>query len=326
MDERQQAKLFVYLGFLLFILCVCALAACKTGEMGSKIFPVIPGATYVGDQACLDCHEDSHPGLMASYKGSIHGALADFETLGRKKGCESCHGLGSVHAESGSPADILNLKKIGPEAAAEICLECHKTGGPMKWRGGEHAMNDVSCVDCHQMHKTRSATASKEINAPTSAWERHAVRSPSLKKAEPDLCYDCHENIQVRFNYPSHHPVREGKMICSDCHEPHGGPGNLKTEGMAAQDVCFNCHARYQGPFAYEHEAVIEGCGNCHEPHGAVVDNLLKKTEPFLCLQCHRVHSPIQAVGNLTQTVGNRCSYCHPEVHGSNVTPHLGLK
>lgn len=323
MNEKQQTRLFIILGFLL---CVCTLVACKTGVMGSRMIPVIPGATYVGEQTCLDCHDDLHPDLMVSYKGSIHGALADFETLEIRKGCESCHGAGSVHSESENPADILNLKKLGSELVSEVCLQCHRTGGPMKWRGSEHAMNNVSCIDCHQIHKTRSSTDSEKMNAPTSAWERHAVRSRSLTKAEPDLCYDCHENIQARFNYPSHHPVREGKMTCTECHEPHGGPKNLKTEGITTHDVCFNCHARYQGPFAYEHEAVLEGCGNCHDPHGTVVDNLLKKTEPFLCLQCHRVHSPIQAIDNLTQTAGKRCSYCHPEVHGSNVSPHLGLK
>jgi DmsE family decaheme c-type cytochrome len=324
MDKRPMMKILILLGF---VLCFAAILACKTVNMVSKsVIPAIPDATYVGDEACIGCHQGMHPDLMASYKASIHGAIADFETLDVKKGCEACHGAGSVHSGSGDPASILNLKKLRPESASEICLKCHKTGGSMKWRGSEHAMNDVTCIDCHRIHQARRIADSEEIKAPTSAWERRAIRPRSLTKAEPDLCYDCHKDIQARFNYPSRHPVREGKMTCTECHEPHGGPGSLKTEGITTNDLCLKCHPRYQGPFAYEHEAVVESCGNCHDPHGTVVNNLLKKTEPFICLQCHHVHSPIHAIENLARTVGKRCSYCHPEVHGSNVAPHLGVK
>jgi DmsE family decaheme c-type cytochrome len=324
MGKKPLMKIFV---LFVFILCFCTIVACKTGVLVSRaVIPTIPGATYVGDEACLGCHEGTHPDLIASFKASIHGAIADFETLGVKKGCESCHGAGSVHSGSGDPASILNLKKLSPQQASEICLRCHRSGGPMKWRGSEHAMNDVACVDCHRIHQSRTVNDSEKIKAPTSAWERHGVRSRSLADSEPELCYACHKEIQARFNYPSHHPVREGKMSCTECHEPHGGFKSLKTEGLTTNDLCLKCHPRYQGPFAYEHEAVVESCGNCHDPHGTVVNNLLKKTEPFICLQCHPIHSPIYTEVNMARTVGKKCSYCHPEVHGSNVSPQLGLK
>jgi len=325
MGERMVMKRIIFLGL---VLSFSSFVACISGFPTSKIsVPTIPNATYVGDSVCLGCHQDTHPDLMASYKASIHAALADFETLDTKKGCESCHGAGSIHSESGEPDKIINLKKINAEEAAEVCLRCHKTEGPMKWRGSEHAMNEVRCTDCHRLHQARKDAESKEAKtAPASAWKRRVIRPHSLIKAEPDLCYGCHQDIQARFNYTSHHPIREGKMICTECHEPHGGTKNLKTEGRPENDLCLKCHPRYQGPFLYEHEAVVEDCGNCHEPHGTVANNLLKKMEPLLCLQCHPIHSPIPAEGNLKKTVGKRCTYCHSEVHGSNVAPQLGLK
>jgi DmsE family decaheme c-type cytochrome len=324
MDKRPLLK---FLLLLIIIASLFVVGACQTGMMASKSsIPTIPNATYVGDDACIGCHQGTHPEYLAAFQASIHGAIADFETPDVKKGCESCHGPGSVHSSSGDPASILNLKKLSPESAAEVCLKCHATGSSMKWRGSEHAMNDVTCTDCHRIHQARAAADTGKIKAPTSAWERRAVRSHSLAKAEPDLCYGCHQDIQARFNYASHHPVREGKMSCSDCHETHGGAGSLKTEGLTTNDLCLKCHPRYQGPFAYEHESVVESCGNCHDSHGTVVNNLLKKTEPFLCLQCHHVHIAINIDANFARTAGTRCSYCHPEVHGSNVTPHLGVK
>jgi DmsE family decaheme c-type cytochrome len=231
-----------------------------------------------------------------------------------------------MHSESGDPADIINLKKITADEASAVCLKCHKSGASMKWRGSEHALNGLACIDCHQLHQARNVAETKGAKAPTSAWERKAVRGHALAKTEPELCYKCHKEIQVRQNYTSHHPVREGKMVCSDCHEPHGGPGLIRTNGRTIYDVCFKCHPQYQGPFAYEHDPVVEDCSICHEPHGTVINNLLKKTEPFLCLQCHPTHSPIDTQEAVKQVVGRKCSYCHPEIHGSNVAPGLGTR
>ncbi|RKY45397.1 MAG: cytochrome C [Candidatus Omnitrophota bacterium] len=309
------------------ILIFSFICACKSGVMRSKApAPTIPGASYVGDETCLGCHEDANPDLMAAYKHSIHAAIADFETTpyGVQKGCEACHGPGSIHAEGGDPASIINLKKVTPDEASAICLKCHKSGALMKWQGSEHSLNGVSCIECHKIHQARSAI--QRAKAPSSAWERKVVRPHALIKAEPDLCYKCHKEIQTRLNYTSHHPVREGKMVCSECHEPHGSPRLIKTEGRTINDACFTCHPQYQGPFAYEHDPVVEDCTICHEPHGTVVNNLLKKTEPFLCLQCHHIHSPISSDESVKQVVGRKCSYCHPEIHGSNAAPHLGAK
>jgi len=93
--------------------------------------------------------------------------------------------------------------------------------------------------------------------------------------------------------FVSHHPVKEGHMSCSSCHNPHGTgnpvAGMIRTEERL-NDLCLTCHTRYQGPFVFEHEPVVEDCTICHDPHGTVANNLLKQNEPFLCMQCHEVH------------------------------------
>ena len=38
----------------------------------------------------------------------------------------------------------------------------------------------------------------------------------------------------------------------------------------------------------------------CHDPHGAMVNNMLKQNEPFLCLQCHEMHFHSARVGPTT--------------------------
>ena len=282
------------------------------------VCPTIAGASYVGDQSCLDCHEE----VVEGFKKTIHGRIADFEVVGLSKGCESCHGPGSIHAEDEDPASIISFKDISKGEASAICLKCHTSGTLMDWQGSEHSLSDVGCINCHQAH-----SRTKRL----------------LSQPEPKLCNDCHQAIRAKTLYPSHHPIREGKMVCSDCHQAHGSfLTNLKTEERL-NDLCLNCHAAKQGPFVFEHEPVVENCAICHDPHGTVANNLLVQNEPFLCLQCHQFHFHAGKTGTAgpTETTPagrsittgpqawkmaytTKCTQCHSQVHGSDL-PSQGV-
>ena len=68
----------------------------------------------------------------------------------------------------------------------------------------------------------------------------------------------------------SHMPLREGKIICSDCHNPHGSVTEALLKKNSINDTCYTCHAEKRGPFLFEHAPVRENCDNCHDPHGTV--------------------------------------------------------
>jgi len=143
--------------------------------------------------------------------------------------------------------------------------------------------------------------------------------------AEPYVCYNCHKAQKAQGNLPSHHPIREGKMKCSDCHNPHGGPmGMLRAESV--NETCFRCHAEKVGPFTYDHPPVTEDCTICHSPHGSVNNNLLTQSEPFLCLKCHSgPHSRSGSLGNAKSFAQyyTQCTSCHSQIHGSD--SHVAL-
>ena len=149
---------------------------------------------------------------------------------------------------------------------------------------------------------------------------------------EPNVCYGCHPKVYAQNAMPSHHPIKEGKMVCSDCHDGHGqSKGNLKEPTV--NQVCYRCHGEKQGPFAYEHPPATEDCAICHAPHGSVANNLLRQPATFLCLRCHSGHrvgptsgahrfAGLDDVGtNLGQQRAfySNCTDCHAQVHGSDL-------
>ena len=155
-------------------------------------------------------------------------------------------------------------------------------------------------------------------------------------KGDPDLCYDCHQQMRAKAEFPSHHPIREGKLKCTACHDTHGAEDSaLKTRML--NDLCFDCHTDKQGPFIYEHPPAEEACSLCHDPHGTIANNLLKQNEPFICLQCHQMHfhttlagiegefTTLDNYGGISHRDGakagmlTRCTQCHTEIHGSDL-------
>ena len=136
----------------------------------------------------------------------------------------------------------------------------------------------------------------------------------------------CHKDKRAALHRPSHHPVLEGKVVCSDCHNPHGSVGPFQMVRDTVNDTCFTCHADKRGPFLRSHQPVTEDCSICHNPHGTINAAMLKMRAPFLCQQCHNPDSHRGRAANLlggasqfvTNTLGRGCLNCHTSIHGTN--------
>jgi DmsE family decaheme c-type cytochrome len=249
----------------------------------------------VGQAVCATCHEEK----TAAFAKTFHGRKS-LSNAKLANACESCHGAGGAHVDGGGDiAKITNPKKLDATAAAELCLTCHKDKALTMWKTGAHAANNVSCLNCHNIHEGEGRQ--------------------SLTRGKTDTCLQCHKKQKADMQLASHHPVREGKMTCVSCHNPHGGiDGNLKAD--SSQELCAKCHSEKVGPFASEHPPVSDSCMNCHKPHGSSNERLMKQPIQMLCMGCHRrAHgSATFSTAQATALKRDRCIDCHHDIHGSN--------
>lgn len=276
------------------LLLSLGLLACVTWAPPARYYQrtaaVEDAGERMGADECLACHK--------SVQG--HPAAPEYH-----RDCEACHGPGEAHWSSEKASDIRYPSNAD-------CAACHATGRRtlMNWSTSQHARNGVLCSDCHNPHNREP---------------RHLRTAPSAEKAvlghargSTETCAGCHPGVVAKLNLPSHHPVAEGMLSCTDCHSPHGD--DRKTLG-ARTAMCTGCHQDHAGPWVYEHAPVTEDCAYCHTPHGSSADYLLEMNQPGACITCHSVaesgavHSPWAFL--------TRCTDCHSAVHGSYSDPHL---
>jgi DmsE family decaheme c-type cytochrome len=262
-------------------------------------------AGYVGSDTCVACHEEQRPG----YENSPHGKAANPRSPAAAQGCESCHGPGERHIED--PTDETAIRKfsvMAPRDASAACVSCHSGGSHAVWQGSAHDARNMSCVTCHSVHAPESVSA-------------------QLKEStEVELCETCHRPQVVKTMRISHMPVREGKMSCSSCHNPHGST-NVKQlrVGNWINESCVSCHTEKRGPFLFEHAAGRESCVSCHDPHGSSNDRMLVAKLPMLCQRCHigtrhpsTMYDDLAVQNRSSRIIARGCVNCHSQVHGSN--------
>lgn len=333
--------------FLIFLMTMPLVALSATSMIEQKpakksppfplsLFAQATADDYVGGEQCVTCHE----AYAKSFEKSPHALFVrDPKLPPDKQGCEACHGPGRIHMANLEDVDkisdfVIGYTKTKPSVGSQACMRCHSDTMTMsQWHRTEHARADVGCVGCHTIHHGPG-----QEDPPKNAGKAHeTLRSPIfvaaaaprklLRADEATMCGKCHRPEVNQFRHNFHHPIPEGRMVCSSCHEVHPTRESAKrstaqTRVRSASETCVTCHGEMAGPFAFEHDtgagSAGENCMDCHRPHGSHNPKLLNAFSRGLCNQCHTDKGNDHFPGRSCWAAG-----CHVGIHGSNTDPLL---
>lgn len=269
---------------------------------------------YVGSEICKTCHEKS----FQTWKNTTMGRtfLDHPKTPLETQGCEACHGSGRAHvADTGDLRAVIRFNKKENRPAHELnaqCLQCHEKSARLFWQGSTHESRGVTCVSCHQV---------MQPNVPSFRFAEPLTGNRQfVKQTKMEVCFQCHQLRRAQIQRSAHMPFREGKVTCTDCHNPHGSPNPKLLVESTVNETCYKCHAERRGPFLWEHPPVMENCSNCHDAHGSARPQMLKVSMPRLCQQCHDVnrHNATPQLATARFAFNRGCTNCHSQIHGSN--------
>lgn len=290
------------------------------------------------DKVCTTCHDNTWKYPVLRIYQTPHGVRGDTRT----PLCITCHGDSKQHVADASrrPDVVFGDRRSTPpdfvfgdrlttkgvkerhmifdpsDAAAQNkqCLSCHEGRIRTHWAGSQHQVNGLACTSCHSIHQAKDPIL--------------------VRDTQREICFNCHKEQRADSHKISTHPLDADKIVCSDCHNPHGSTGPKLLKKNTVNETCWQCHADKRGPFLWEHQPVTEDCTNCHTPHGSNISPLLKDRPPFLCDDCHDGPHNSQApygtgaaglqgglIGTTnpnTNASGRACLNCHVMIHGSN--------
>jgi predicted CXXCH cytochrome family protein len=163
-----------------------------------------------------------------------------------------------------------------------------------------------------------------KTRVPLAAWRTSFPREPGAvtdEQAVNEMCASCHSRQAVELRQFSHHPMLEGRMKCTDCHQPHEQDRGRSPGRRTIAETGLQCHPQVRGPFVFEHDPVKAGgvgddCLECHRPHGSPNRKLQVLFSRGLCVQCHTDIQRDPAHQNRRGDCWR--AGCHIAIHGSN--------
>ena len=204
----QAVKHIIYLILVLTVFVTTATPAQE--QIHNSVTKRKPSFTHEGAESCLRCHSGEKMRAVAS---SPHWNMENPNSPASTHECESCHGMGSIHASRAHGGrGFPPLITFGRGAAysprqeqLDICLSCHakegKAGSVIEFVGHPHDRGNIYCSTCHEAHV-----------------DFDPIKGLDSQKR---TCFRCHRKQR------DEHPDVEGRQVdfdvqsCWSCHDVH---------------------------------------------------------------------------------------------------------
>ena len=277
------------------------------GHLGAAAVALAALTAFVPPAGAQEVCATCHAAVASAFAETRHGRYAASGRAAEPVNCSSCHVGAAEHAASPMQRRPLS-PATGPAAEVNAaCLSCHERGAQAHWEGSAHERAGTRCTACHSVHEQHPAASARGVTA-------------SGAGATTQRCLTCHRGMRASLNARSTHPLRDGQMECSSCHDPHGGTGEHLLKQASVNDLCYTCHQDQRGPFLWEHAPVREDCLSCHRAHSSNYPSMLQARTTQLCQSCHQQgrHQTIPGVPRSIWLDNKACLNCHSRIHGSN--------
>lgn len=289
------------MGALLICLIVATVSAIPViAQTASGTTATREVAAAVGNDACKLCHAK----VCDSFASTPHSKLLTAAGIpDGSKGCEGCHGPGSLHAASTGKKKLAIPDSANLKAFDSVCVSCHaasSNAAPQDWQKldsklwgrSEHSSQGVACLSCHTAHSS----------------------DPNLLNQQPvDLCTKCHGDL-IKGSY-THTPVKQKQ--CLTCHNPHG-TSRSQMVNSGIQATCVSCHPAGAdlNKKHFDYNVGTSDCTDCHDPHSHDNSGALLKSKqhtPFKSKNCATCHKPAGTNGEaaLVKPEKELCVTCH---------------
>ena len=112
--------------------------------------------------------------------------------------------------------------------------------------------------------------------APIATTSTRPSRQVLNKATQAEVCFTCHKAQRAQVRRISAHPLAvtgigsPAKMVCSDCHNPHGSTGpTLARQELGERDLLHLPCGEARVPSSGSTAPSVDNCVNCHTPHGS---------------------------------------------------------
>ncbi len=234
----------------------------------------------------------------------------------------------------------------------EYCLTCHKATTPgifMQWQESGHALNNVSCIDCHGAAKD-DADSFNHRGAYISALvtPKDCGKCHNLEAMEVQESYHATagEILESQDAYMAHIVGGEPAAVlgCESCHGakviidpdspnklsreswPNSGIGRINPDG--SKGSCSACHTRHS--FTKTQARQPESCSKCHlgpdHPQKEVYEESKHGNTYYTNKNRMNLESGKWVVGE-DYSVAPTCATCHMSaVKSQNLTHDVGSR